>query len=118
MNCKNFFAVFFLLVSACTAYNIETNETEFIYKKNFTNKGFTLVYSEDLYKNKIISSPNRIFALPSNKDVSILVEQKKTLDEDYKELSIKFDKLQISKKNKRKFLFRESFRARNQICDK
>ena len=55
MNCKNFFAVFFLLVSACTAYNIETNETEFIHKKNFTNKGFTLVYSEDLYKNKIIS---------------------------------------------------------------
>ena len=55
MNCKNFFVVFFLLVSACTAYNIETNETEFIHKKNFTNKGFTLVYSEDLYKNKIIS---------------------------------------------------------------
>ena len=55
MNCKIFFAVFFLLVSACTAYNIETNETEFIHKKNFTNKGFTLVYSEDLYKNKIIS---------------------------------------------------------------
>ena len=55
MNCKIFFAVFFLLVSACTAYNIETNKTGFIHKKNFTNKGFTLVYSEDLYKNKIIS---------------------------------------------------------------
>ena len=46
-----YLAIYFAL----NAYNIETNETEFIHKKNFTNKGFTLVYSEDLYKNKIIS---------------------------------------------------------------
>ena len=56
----------------------------------FGNFGFDKTYISNITfftKNKIISSPNRIFALPSNKDVSILVEQKKGI----KKINIKRD---------------------------
>ena len=56
----------------------------------FGNFGFDKTYISNIIfftKNKIISSPNRIFALPPNKDVSILVKEKKTI----KKMNIKKD---------------------------
>ena len=57
MNYKKIIStLIILIVSGCTTYPInKKTETKNIYKKSFINKGFTLVYSDDLYKKKIVS---------------------------------------------------------------
>ena len=48
--------VFFLLIYSCTTNNINKKKIENIIPvETFSNKGFTLVFSEDLKKNKIVS---------------------------------------------------------------
>ena len=53
---KNFiFLIFFLFISNCTTgYVVKKNNI--IFKDNFTNRGFTLVYTDKLYNEKIISN--------------------------------------------------------------
>ena len=57
MNYKNFFfIIIILLIHGCVTYPIKIeNKKNIIYKKSFVNKGFTLVYDDNLYKKKIIS---------------------------------------------------------------
>jgi len=60
MNFKIFLFALILLINSCTSYT--TTDTELINvikKNNFSNKGFALIYSEDLYKKKIISKKIR-----------------------------------------------------------
>ena len=47
---------FFILITNCTTQTITNNKINSIGKKNFVNKGFTLIYSDDLYENKIINN--------------------------------------------------------------
>lgn len=55
MNCKSYLIILvFLLISNCSVDNTNTSKkTQF--NKKFTNKGFTLVFNEDLLKKKIIT---------------------------------------------------------------
>ena len=55
MNYNKFLIIFFLLITACSTYNIEESKKIFTNKKGFKNSGFTLVYSDKLYNQKIIS---------------------------------------------------------------
>ena len=55
MNYKNFLIVFFFITSACSTFTITDSKIKSFKKKNFQNKGFTLLYSDMLFKNKIIS---------------------------------------------------------------
>ena len=54
MNYKILFLTLFLFLTNCATdfSNIETDKQ--IIKKAFVNKGFTLIYSDILYSNKII----------------------------------------------------------------
>jgi hypothetical protein len=57
MNYRIIFAsILFILINNCTAYNIEQSKKE-IFKptKKYSNKGFALVYNDNLFKNNIIS---------------------------------------------------------------
>jgi len=57
MNYKFSFCIFLIiLLNGCVTYPIQLkNEKKIIYKKSYINKGFTLIYDDDLYKKKIIS---------------------------------------------------------------
>tara|TARA_Y100000746_G_C15350511_1_gene385709 strand:+ start:92 stop:856 length:765 start_codon:yes stop_codon:yes gene_type:complete len=58
MNYKKIISLFIIVfINSCTTYPIDKKEDKkkIIYKKNFTNKGFALVYDENLYKKKIIT---------------------------------------------------------------
>ena len=55
MNYKYFLIIIFFLISGCSTYTITTNEIKTFDKSNFTNRGFALVYNDNLYKQKIIS---------------------------------------------------------------
>ncbi len=55
MNYKNFLAIFFIIISGCSTLVVTDIDKKIINKKNFTNKGFALIYSDNLYKQKIIS---------------------------------------------------------------
>ena len=56
MNYKNFILVAILLLfSNCTVYNLPINKKNTIIKKNFSNKGFALIYKQKDYKNGLIS---------------------------------------------------------------
>ena len=55
MNYKYFLIIFFFVISGCATYTIDNNEIISLNINNFQNKGFTLVYNDDLYKQKIIS---------------------------------------------------------------
>ena len=55
MNYKHFSIIVFFVISGCSAYTITDNQIKTFDKSNFKNKGFTLVYNDDLYKQKIIS---------------------------------------------------------------
>jgi len=81
MNCKNFFLIFLIiLINSCVIYPIQIkNEKNTIYKKSFINKGFTLIYHDDLYKKKKISKKlnNRsltIFQKNLNKGTNVRVK--------------------------------------------
>jgi hypothetical protein len=53
---KNFiFLIFFLFISNCTKEYV-VKKDNIIFKDNFTNRGFTLVYTDKLYEEKIISN--------------------------------------------------------------
>ena len=47
--------IVFLIVSNCTTGNLVNNKPVKTLNKGFTNKGFALIYSENLYKQKIVS---------------------------------------------------------------
>jgi len=56
MNYKHFLSLFFVIAYAsCTSVSIK-NDIRIIEKETFSNKGFTLVYSNNLYDEKIIST--------------------------------------------------------------
>jgi hypothetical protein len=57
MNYKKKFSIFIIiLISGCVTYPIQINtDKKIVYKKSFINKGFTLIYNDDLYEKKIIS---------------------------------------------------------------
>ena len=56
MNYKIIFLFFFLILNSCVNTQIEKKEKIFTNKSFFVNKGFTLIYSEDLNKNNLISN--------------------------------------------------------------
>ena len=47
--------IFFLFASNCTTETLKKNEPSKILANGYSNKGFALIYNEDLYKEKIIS---------------------------------------------------------------
>ena len=55
MNYKYILIILFFVISGCTAYNVDNNETISLNKNSFQNKGFALVYNDKLFKKKIIS---------------------------------------------------------------
>ena len=55
MNYKYFLIIIFFIINGCATYNIANNEIKNFDKINFKNRGFTLVYNDNLYKQKIIS---------------------------------------------------------------
>ena len=56
MNYKNFLLLFFFIAYVnCTSVSVK-NDIRIIEKETFSNKGFTLVYSNILYDEKKISN--------------------------------------------------------------
>jgi len=57
MNYKKIFAIFLIItVNGCITYPIDKQINKInTYKKSFINKGFTLVYNDNLFKKKLIS---------------------------------------------------------------
>ena len=47
--------IFFLFFSNCSTKNFITNKPNIGLINNYTNSGFTLIYNENLYKDKIVS---------------------------------------------------------------
>ena len=47
--------IVFLFSSNCSTENLITNKSNIGFINNYTNSGFTLIYNENLYKDKIIS---------------------------------------------------------------
>ena len=56
MNCKNILLLFFLILTSCVNTQVKKENKLFISKNYFSNKGFALVYSDTLKKEKIISN--------------------------------------------------------------
>jgi len=56
MNCKNILLLFFFILTSCVTTQVKKENKPFISKNYFSNKGFTLVYSDTLKKEKIISN--------------------------------------------------------------
>jgi len=56
MNCKNILLLFFLILTSCVNTQIKQENKPIISKNYFLNKGFALVYSDILKKEKIISN--------------------------------------------------------------
>ncbi len=56
MNYKILFISFVLILTSCSIETSHINKDKLLKKNAFKNNGFTLVYSESLYKKKIISS--------------------------------------------------------------
>ena len=55
MNFKNFLLIiFFLYLNNCATDNFSVKEQNIIFKKEFSNKGFTLVYNKKDYENGLI----------------------------------------------------------------
>jgi len=56
MHYRNILFIFFLsFLTSCTAVNVDINKLKLHTKDNYTNKGFTLIYDENLLAQKIIS---------------------------------------------------------------
>jgi len=56
MFCKNIISVLALiLLTNCSTYNIQKKNINLQTYKGYSNKGFAIVYNENLYKQKIIS---------------------------------------------------------------
>ena len=56
MNCRSILLLFFLILTSCVNIEVEKENKQFVSKNYFSNKGFTLVYSDKLKKEKIISN--------------------------------------------------------------
>ena len=56
MNCKNILLLFFLILTSCVNMQVVKENKQFVSKNYFSNKGFALVYSDALKKEKIISN--------------------------------------------------------------
>ena len=56
MNYKTYLIIFIFFINSCSinTTSVKINETPI--KSGFKNNGFTLIYNDNLYKNKIISS--------------------------------------------------------------
>ena len=55
MNYKNLLIIFIFLLTSCSIDNTHFKKDKLTNKSAFKNNGFTLVYSDSLYKKKIIS---------------------------------------------------------------
>ena len=55
MNYKYFLILFFFIFVGCSTNTVTNNEINISNKSNFKNKGFALIYNDNLYKQKIIS---------------------------------------------------------------
>lgn len=56
MNYKNLLILFLFFFNSCTINTASVNLSGKITKTQFRNNGFALIFDDDLYKNKIISS--------------------------------------------------------------
>ena len=52
----SFFIFIFLILTNCTTNSLIKDKSNIIYPNAYSNKGFALIYSENLYKRKIISN--------------------------------------------------------------
>ena len=56
MYCKNILSLsIILLLTNCTSINLTQDKPKTIILNSFTNKGFALIYNDDLYKKKTIN---------------------------------------------------------------
>ena len=56
MHYRNILFIFFLsFLTSCTVVNVDINKLKLDTKNNYTNKGFTLIYNENLFVQKMIS---------------------------------------------------------------
>ena len=55
MNYKNLLIIFIFILTSCSIDNTHFKKDKLLKQSAFKNNGFTLVYSEILYKKKIIS---------------------------------------------------------------
>tara|TARA_B100002019_G_C21246067_1_gene588324 strand:+ start:1010 stop:1771 length:762 start_codon:yes stop_codon:yes gene_type:complete len=56
MNYKFFFILFFIFINSCANQNISSKKiSDPIIVQTYSNSGFTLVYSDELFKNKIVN---------------------------------------------------------------
>ena len=55
MNYKYFLIIIFFTINGCSTYTVTSNEIKTFDKNNYKNRGFTLVYNDNLYKQKIVS---------------------------------------------------------------
>jgi hypothetical protein len=55
--CYKNYLIFIILLSLsnCTTVHLENKKNKLLFNNIYTNKGFTLIYSEDLFNKKIIS---------------------------------------------------------------
>ena len=56
MNCKNILLLFYFILTSCVNTQVVKENKQFVSKNYFSNKGFALVYSDALKKEKIISN--------------------------------------------------------------
>jgi len=56
MNYKNIFLILFFILTSCVSTQVKKEDNLIISKNYFSNKGFTLIYSDELKKKKIISN--------------------------------------------------------------
>ena len=68
MNYKIIFLFFFLILNSCVNTTVEKKDISTTSKSYFLNKGFTLVYNEELYKEKLVKG--------KNEDRSLIIFQK------------------------------------------
>ena len=54
MNYKIIFFLFLLNINACVNQTYTKNDTSYLNTKNFSNRGFTLIYSDELYEKKLL----------------------------------------------------------------
>ena len=52
---KNLIIIIFSLLTSCTTGNLVKNKPNIILDNGFSNRGFALIYNDDLYKQKVIS---------------------------------------------------------------
>ena len=55
MNYKNILIISFFLISSCSTYNAVNKDIKPLKINAFQNKGFALIYDENLFKDKTIS---------------------------------------------------------------